>query len=147
MAQIRVQYFGTNVGPIYLSDTGKRLALGGGQEGGYGQGQDQYIMWGETVIFQATGEVLMSEAYGILKYFSAAPASGAWINGAPLVLTSGSYTSANEVPGRDYTGDTGIFTDDYLSKLANTRYSTGAAGATGYFYGNQDYPGVTGASS
>jgi len=143
---LRVRYLGTNIGPIYLSDVQKRVGLGGGQEGGYNQGQDQYIRWGETLILQESGDVLMSQAYGVLKYFSAAAASGAWINGAPLTLDSGVYTEANDVPGRRYAGETGVFTDAYLAQIANTKYSTGIAGATGYYLGNSDSAGITGAS-
>jgi len=152
--QIRIRYFGTNVGKIYLSDVGKRLGLGGGQEGGYGYGQDQYIVWGETLILQATGEVLMSAADGVLKYFSSAPTSGAWLNGAPLVIDFSDYTSVSDVPLRDVTGATGRFTDTVLSVLAGNKNGlTGgmayapAAGATGYYYGNGDLPGITGASA
>ena len=48
--QIKGTYNGTNVGKFYLSDIEKRLGLGGAQEGNYKGGQDQYIIWGETVI-------------------------------------------------------------------------------------------------
>ena len=153
--QIRIRYLGTNVGKIYLSDVGKRLGLGGGREGGYGYGQDQYIVWGETLILQATGEVLMSAADGVLKYFSSDPSSGAWINGTPLLIDFNDYTSASDNPLRDVTGDTGRFTDTVLGILADggKQGITGglaynpASGATGYFYGNTSTPGITGASA
>jgi hypothetical protein len=152
--QIRIRYLGTNVGKVYLSDVGKRLGLGGGQEGGYGYGQDQYIVWGETLILQATGEVLMSAANGVLKYFSSAPTSGAWLNGAPLVIDFNDYTSASDSPLRAVSGATGRYTDTVLSALAGNKngitggmsYSP-SAGATGYYYGNSDLPGITGASA
>jgi hypothetical protein len=147
--QIQVKYTGTNVGKIYLSDIGKRYQLGGGQEGDYGNtaGDDQYIIWGEVLVLQKTGEVLNSMAHGVLQYFSAAPSDGSWINGAPLTLVDTASTSADEVPGRDYPGDTGRYTDAYLNRLSNAAFSTGAAGQTGYFYGNTDTPGITGASA
>jgi len=147
--QLRISYNGTNVGKIYLSDIGKRYQLGGGQEGDYGNnsGDDQYINWGETVVLQKTGEVLNSVAHGVLKYFSTVPSDGSWINGAPITVTDITSTSADEVPGRDFTGDTGRYTDAYLERLAQANYSTGTAGQTGYFYGNSDTPGITGASS
>lgn len=148
--QVRVKYVGTNVGKIYLSDIGKRYQLGGGREGDYANssGDDQYLMWGETLILQKSGEVLNSIANGVLKYFSNAPSSGSWINGAPLAVdTDAAYTSTDEVPLRDVTGDTGRYTDMYLTRLATDNYTTGSAGQTGYFYGNTDTPGITGASS
>jgi len=147
--QFRISYTGTNVGKIYLSDIGKRYQLGGGREGDYGNsgGDDQYIMWGETVVLQKTGEVLNSKAHGVLKYFSQDPSDGTWINGAPISITDVASDSDDEVPVRDYAGDTGRYTDTYLAKLANDNYSTGTAGQTGYFYGNTDTPGITGASS
>ncbi len=136
---LRVQYFGTNVGKIYFTDVDKRNQLGGAQEGNYQGGQDQYICWGETKVLQLTDDVLYSMAKGVLKYFSTAASSSVFTdhNGAPLILTEGAYTSANEVPRADI-GDTGssLFSDAYMSQLANDKYSTGAAGATGYYYGN-----------
>lgn len=136
---LRVQYFGTNVGKIYFTDIDKRNQLGGAQEGKYIAGQDQYIMWGETKVLQITDDVLYSMAKGVLKYFSTAASTAVFTdhNGAPLILTEGSYTAADEVPRSDI-GDTGSsrFTDAYLTQLANDKYSTGAAGATGYYYGN-----------
>jgi len=135
--QIRIRYIGTNVGKIYLSDIEKRLGLGGAQEGNYRGGQDQYIIWGETIILQKTGDVLMSLATGILKYFSTAD-SAVFPTGAPLTIDSdAAYTYLNEVPLRDVTGNTGIYTDEYMARLANDKYApTGIAGATGYYYGN-----------
>lgn len=136
---LRVQYNGTNVGKIYFTDVDKRNQLGGAQEGNYQGGQDQYIMWGETKVLQLTDDVLYSMTNGILKYFSTASSSTVFSshNGAPLALTEGAYTSANEVPRQDL-GDTGgtRFANDYMTKLANDKYSTGIAGATGYYYGN-----------
>jgi len=134
--QIKIQYNGTNVGKIYLSDIEKRLGLGGAQEGNYNGGQDQYIIWGETVVLQKTGDVLMSLASGILKYYSTDD-SAVFPTGAPITVTSGIFTSSDEVPLRDVTGDTGRFTDEYMTRLANDKYApTGIAGATGYYYGN-----------
>lgn len=136
---LRVQYFGTNVGKIYFTDVDKRNQLGGAQEGNYNGGQDQYIMWGETKVLQLTDDVLYSMAKGVLKYFSTAASSSIFTahNGAPLVLNEGPHTYADEVPRQDI-GDTGSsrFVDSYIDKLANDKYSTGAAGATGYYYGN-----------
>lgn len=136
---LKVEYLGTNVGKIYFTDFDKRNQLGGAQEGNYIGGQDQYIMWGETKVFQLTDNVLYSMAKGVLKYFSTASSSAVFTahNGAPLLLTEGAFTSADETPRQDI-GDTGVsrYTDDYLAKLANDKYSTGAAGATGYYYGN-----------
>jgi hypothetical protein len=147
--QLRITYTGTNVGKIYLSDIGKRYQLGGGREGDYGSasGDDQYIIWGETIVLQKSGEVLNSVAYGVIKYFSQSPSAGAWINGAPLTVTDIASTIANEVPGRSYAGDTGRYTDAYLSRLAAANFSTGAVGQTGYYYGNSDAPGITGVSA
>lgn len=137
--KLKVEYFGTNVGKIYFTDIDKRNQLGGSQEGNYQGGQDQYIMWGETKVLELTDDVLYSMSKGILKYFSTAASSTVFSghNGAPLVLTEGAYTSANEVPRQDL-GDTGgtRFADAYIAQLANDKYSTGAAGATGYYYGN-----------
>lgn len=154
---LRVRYFGTNVGEIYFTDIDKRNQLGGSQEGNYIGGQDQYIMWGETKVLQLTDDVLYSMSKGVLKYFSTAASSTVFSghNGAPLLLDEDAYTSADEVPRQDI-GDTGCgvtgwptptgisytgtnqsrFCSDYLAKLANDKYSTGAAGSTGYYYGN-----------
>jgi hypothetical protein len=136
---LRVQYLGTNVGKIYFTDFDKRSQLGGAQEGNYISGQDEYIMWGETKVIQLTDNVLYSLAKGVLKYFSTAASSTIFTdhNGAPFVLTEGAYTSADEVPRQDI-GDTGSsrFTDTYMAQLSNDKYTTGAAGSTGYYYGN-----------
>jgi len=137
--QLRIQYTGTNVGKIYLNDIGKRYQLGGGQEGDYynHSGQDRYIIWGETLVLQKSGEVLSSWADGILKYFSTESSSTAFTNGAPLTITEGTYTSADEVPRSDIGVTSGSrFEDSYLTRLANDRWEpTGAAGATGKFVG------------
>lgn len=139
--KLRVEYFGTNVGKIYLSDCTKRLALGGSKEGDYYGGQDRFIVWGETVVLEITDDVLFSMAQGILKYFSTAASSSQFATcGAPLVLTEGAYTSANEWPRKDI-GDTGtsLYTDDIMAKLANDQAGiTGApvSGETGYYVGN-----------
>ena len=131
---LRVQYFGTNVGKIYFTDVDKRNQLGGSQEGNYYGGQDEYIVWGETKVLQLTDSVLYSMTKGVLKYFSTEASSTVFSghNGAPLVLTEGAYTSADEVPRQDI-GDTGSsrFIDAYMDQLANDKYSTGAAGSTG----------------
>jgi hypothetical protein len=96
-------------------------------------------------------------AKGVLKYFSTVASSAIFSahNGAPLLLDEDAYTSADEVPRQDI-GDTGCavtgnfsytgisytgtnqsrFCDAYMSILANDKYSTGAAGSTGYYYGN-----------
>jgi hypothetical protein len=136
---LKVQYFGTNVGKIYFTDVDKRSQLGGAQEGNYNCGQDEYIMWGETKVLQLTDNVLYSMAKGVLKYFSTAASSTVFSghNGAPLVLSEGAFTAADEVPRQDI-GDTGSsrFVDSYMDQLANDKYSTGVAGATGYYYGN-----------
>ena len=127
---LKVQYIGTNVGKIYLTDVDKRSQLGGAQEGNYISGQDEYIMWGETKILQLTDNVLYSMAKGVLKYFSTASSSSVFTdhNGAPLTLTEGSFTSADEVPRQDI-GDTGSsrFIDSYMEKLSNDKYSTGSS--------------------
>jgi hypothetical protein len=138
--KLKIDYFGTNVGKIYLTDCTKRLALGGAKEGAYNEGQDRYIVWGETVVLEITDEVLFSMAQGILKYFSTTASSTLFTtNGAPLVLTEGAYTSANEVPRRDF-ANTGLFDDAYItSVLANDQYApAGATGAgcTGWYVGN-----------
>lgn len=137
--KLRVEYLGTNVGKIYLSDVGKRLGLGGAQEGDYLGGQDSYMIWGETRVLDLTSEVLLSQASGILKHFSDATNTD-WStkNGAPLTLTEGAYTSANEVPRRDLGDTSGTrYADSYITRLANDKYQpTGASGVTGYYYGN-----------
>lgn len=137
--KLRIEYLGTNVGKIYLSDIGKRLGLGGAQEGDYYGGQDAYIIWGETLILELTGDVLLSQANGILKHFSdSANTDWSTKNGAPLTLTEGAYTVADNNPRRDL-GDTGStrFTDSYLDRLADEKWApTGASGVTGYYYGN-----------
>jgi len=138
--KLRIQYFGTNVGKIYLGDCTKRLALGGSKEGDYYGGQDRFIVWGETVVLELTDDVLFSQAQGILKYFSTTASSSQFTtNGAPLVLATGAYTSANEVPRRDY-ANTGLFDDSYINTvLANDQYApAGATGAgcTGWYVGN-----------
>jgi hypothetical protein len=135
---LSVKYTGTNVGKIYFSDIDRRHQLGGAPEGGnYGAGQDQYIVWGETKILQLTDDVGYSRISGVLKYFSTAASSSAFVNGAPLTLAEGSFTAANEVPRSDI-GDTGTgrFVDSYMNTVLSDKYSTGIAGATGYFYGN-----------
>lgn len=141
---LKVTYTGTNVGKIYLSDIGKRYQLGGGREGDYfsSSGQDRYIIWGETLVLQASGEVLMSYANGILKYFSTESSSTAFASGVtgyfgpPLTIVSGSYTSADESPRVDIGVTSGSrFTDAYLARLGDAKFSTGAAGTTGYYMG------------
>jgi len=138
--KLRIQYFGTNVGKIYLSDVTKRLALGGSQEGDYYGGQDRFIVWGETVVLEITDDVLFSMAQGVLKYYSTAASSTLFTNGAPLTLAEGAYTSANEWPRRDI-GDTGVslYSNEIMAKLANDKLGiTGApaSGETGYYVGN-----------
>lgn len=141
---LRIQYFGTNVGKIYLRDCTKRLGLGGGQEGGYNIGQDQYIVWGQTIVLEITDEVEFSMLQGVLKYFSTESSSTVFSDnqGPPLVLDEGSYTEADEWPRQDI-GDTGsgLFTDAVMSNLSNDQSGvTGApaSGETGYYYGNSD---------
>lgn len=138
--KLKIQYLGTNVGKIYLSDCTKRLALGGSKEGDYHGGQDRFIVWGETVVLEITDDVLFSMTQGILKYFSTTSSSSVFTtNGAPLVLTEGAYTSADEVPRKDF-ADTGLFDDAYIaSVLSNDLYApSGATGAgcTGWYVGN-----------
>jgi len=140
MAKLKIEYFGTNVGKIYLSDCTKRLALGGSKDGDYYGGQDRFIVWGEVVVLEITDDVLFSQAQGILKYFSTAASSSVFTkNGAPLTLTEGAYTSANEVPRRDY-ANTGLFDDAYITTvLANDKYASSGAtgtGCTGWYVGN-----------
>ena len=147
---LRVEYKGTNVGKIYFTDIDKRGQLGGSVEGNYNAGQDQYIMWGETKVLQLTDDVLYSMSTGVLKYFSTSTSSTVFSdhNGAPLTLTEGAYTSADESPRQDL-GDTGStrFSDTYMEKLSNDKYTTGlgpvsdgsggyTGGETGYYFGN-----------
>lgn len=138
MALLKVKYFGTNVGKIYLSDVYKRHQLGGAPEGQYTAGQDEYIVWGETVVLELAGEVMFSIASGVLKFYSTLASSPIFThNGPPLVLETGSFTKDDEVPLRNV-GDTGSsrFIDSYMSKLADARWGTGGAGNTGYYWGN-----------
>ena len=139
---LKVKYFGTNVGKIYLTDVDKRHQLGGSNEGNYIGGQDQYIVWGETKVLQMTDRVLYSMADGVLKYHSTEASSSVFANnGAPLTLEEGSFTSADEIPRSDI-GDTGTsrFSDDYMNNVLadDTWGPTGVAGVTGYYYGNAD---------
>jgi len=137
--QIKIAYLGTNVGKIYLSDIGKRYQLGGGREGDYQShsGQDRYVIWGETKVVQKSGEVLMSMVDGVLKFFSTEASSSAFTTGAPLTLTDGDYTSADEVPRSDLGATYGTrFADAYMERLANDKYApTGASGVTGTYVG------------
>lgn len=135
---LRIEYYGTNVGKIYLSDVGKRLGLGGAQEGDYYGGQDSYMIWGEIRVLELTGDVLLSQSDGILDHFSSANTDWDSKNGPPLVLTEGSYTSADEYPRRDLGDTSGTrYADAYITRLANDKYApTGASGVTGYYYGN-----------
>jgi len=137
--KLRVRYLGTNVGKIYFSDIEKRHQLGGADEGQYLGGHDQYIIWGETKVLELTSDVLFSMSDGILKYFSTDASSSGFVNGAPLVLDEGAYTKADESPRQDL-GDTGgtRYDDDYMDRLADAKWGTGAAGDTGYFVGNSD---------
>lgn len=139
---LRVEYYGTNVGKIYFDDIDMRHQLGGSKEGNYRGGQNQYIVWGEVKVLQLTDDVLFSMSDGVLKFHSTQSSSTVFANnGAPLTLTEGAYTKANEVPRQDI-GDTGTsrFTDSYMNDvLADAKYApTGVAGATGYYYGNQN---------
>ena len=145
MSTLTVKYLGTNVGKIYLSDCGKRLGLGGAQEGNYYGGQDEYIIWGEIKVLDLTGDVVSSQSSGILAHFSDATNTD-WRtkNGAPLVCTVGSDTKRAEKPSELFmtgtAGGTGLdflWSDEYLTRLANDKYApTTTAGATGYYYGN-----------
>jgi len=141
--KLKIEYYGTNVGKIYLSDCTKRLGLGGGQEGGYNIGQDQYIVWGQVVVIELTDDVLFSMTDGILKYFSTTASSSVFTTiGAPLTLNEGAHTVADEWPRQDI-GDTGsgLFTDTVMAKLANDQSGvTGApaTGETGAYVGNGD---------
>lgn len=154
--QLKVEYFGTNVGKIYLSDIDMRGQMGGSREGNYYGGQNEYIVWGETKILQLTGDVLYSQAKGILKYFSTLTSSDVFslYHGAPLILTEGTYAYTDEIPLQDVPGDTGRFTDTYMAILALDNWGTGIApgvavtgsgftgtgytgGDTGYFLGNE----------
>lgn len=137
---LKIEYFGTNVGKIYLTDIDRRRQLGGADEGRYIGGQDQYLVWGEVTVLQLTDDVLYSMSEGVLKYFSTESSSSIFANnGAPLTLNEGSFTKADEKPRQDI-GDTGssVFRDSYMDKLADAKWGTGAAGDTGYYYGNQD---------
>jgi hypothetical protein len=145
---VKVSYLGTNVGKIYLSDCGKRLGLGGAQEGNYYGGQDEYIIWGEIKVLDATTDVLTSLSSGILAHFSDTHNTD-WNtkNGPPLTTDYGTHTKIEEKPSAQFMtgsggacGGTGLdymWSDDYLSRLANDKYApTATAGATGYYYGN-----------
>jgi hypothetical protein len=142
---LKVSYLGTNVGKIYLSDIGKRLGLGGAQEGNYTYGQDEYIMWGEVKVFDLVGEVVSSISSGIIAHFSnATNPSWSALNGAPLTLDVGAHTVLEAVPSQIFMTGTGggtgtnfEWSDEYLALLANDKYApTTTAGATGYYYGN-----------
>ena len=138
--RLKVSYTGTNVGKIYFRDVDRRQQLGGAAEGNYNGGQDQYIIWGESKVFELTGDVLHSVSHGVMKYFSTEASSTVFSNnGAPFTLEVGSYTSVDEVPRQDI-GDTGSsrYTDAYMERLADAKWGTGAAGDTGYYYGNED---------
>lgn len=140
MTTLKVEYFGTNVGKIYFSDIDRRHQLGGSDEANYKGGQDEYIIWGEVKVLYITDDVMYSMTDGVLKYFSTQSNSSVFDNnGAPLTLTEGSYTKADEVPRQDI-GDTGSsrFVDTYMDKLADAKWGTGASGDTGYYYGNED---------
>lgn len=140
MAKLRVQYFGTNIGKIYLSDLQRRRQLGGAPEGpSYTAGQDEYMIWGETRVFELSSDVLFSQLNGVLKFFSTTASDTRFaVNGAPLTLDENTYTVADEYPRVDL-GDTAgtRYSDSYMSRLADDKWGpTSAAGATGYFYGN-----------
>ena len=64
-----VNYDGTDVGAIYLSDIGQRNQLGGGK-GLYTIGQDQYLASGSDATFISTSEVMLSNTSGIIKHYS-----------------------------------------------------------------------------
>lgn len=139
---IKVKYLGTNIGKIYFSDIERRLGLGGAQEGAYNGGQDRYIIWGEEKVLQESGEVLLSVAQGVLKYFSDVNSSDVFSanHGAPLVIETGVYTSADEIPRSDIGVTAGSrFEDEYITKLADAKWApTGAAsgaGPTGTYHG------------
>ncbi len=135
---LKVSYLGTNVGKIYFTDVDRKRQMGGAPESGnYKSGQDQYIVWGEVKVLQLTDDVLYSMTNGVLKYFSTVSSSTAFLTGAPLVLAEGAFTAADEKPRSDI-GDTGTsrFRDSYLANVLEGKYSTGAVGATGYYYGN-----------
>ena len=145
MSTLTVKYLGTNVGKIYLSDIEKRLGLGGAQEGNYYGGQDEYIIWGEIKVFNLTGDVVTSLANGILAHFSdSTNTSWSALNGPPLVCATGGDTKRAEKPSALFmtgtAGGTGLdylWSDEYLSRLANDQYGgSTTAGATGYYYGN-----------
>jgi hypothetical protein len=143
---VEISYVGTNVGKIYLSDLGKRLGLGGSQEGNYYGGQDEYIIWGEIKVLDLTGDVVSSMSNGILAHFSdATNTSWSTKNGAPLVVDTGSvYLSIAQKPSQQFmtgtAGGTGLdymWSDEYLARLGNDKYAPSTvAGATGYYYGN-----------
>lgn len=145
IAGLTVKYFGTNVGKIYLNDLLRRRQLGGALEGpSYTAGNDEYIVWGETISLPMTSDVIASRASGVLKFFSTLASSTVFAhNGAPLVLEEANYDPTIEFARRDL-GDTGYtrYSNAYMSELANPLWdgSTGspkAAGATGYYYGNE----------
>ena len=160
ISRLKVSYLGTNVGKIYLSDLGKRLGLGGAQEGNYTSGQDEYIIWGEIRTYDLTGDVISSLSSGILAHFTdATNASWSALNGPPLIAADGtgvSYSQRAEKPSVLFmtgvgTGGTGMggtgldymWSTEYIARLANDKYApaTGVSGAlrsgeTGYYYGN-----------
>lgn len=82
----KVVYSGTNIGPIYIGDVGRRAGLGGGVSI-YQQGQDKYIHNGETRRFLNSGEVQLSVDSGTLGHFSTNGAEARFNGSAPLVLT------------------------------------------------------------
>jgi hypothetical protein len=145
LTTVKIAYVGTNVGKIYLSDCGKRLGLGGAQEGNYYGGQDEYIIWGEIKVLDLTSDVTSSISSGILAHFSSATNTD-WStkNGAPLTITTSTYTKREEKPSALFltgtAGGTGLdylWSDEYLARLSDDKYApTTTAGATGYYYGN-----------
>jgi hypothetical protein len=80
---IRVTYNGTDIGPIYIGDAGRRPGLGGG-ESVYGIGQDRYIRKGEARNFVFTGDVALSYDRGIIKHYSTAGAEARFLGVAPI---------------------------------------------------------------
>lgn len=89
----KVVYSGTDIGPIYLGDVGRRPGLGGGNSI-YTTGQDKYIKSGETKRLLNTSEVQLSVDAGTLLHYSTNAAEARFNGAAPIVLTQTSVDFA-----------------------------------------------------
>jgi hypothetical protein len=82
MNRIKIQYIGTDVGKIYLTDINKG---------------ESYILHGEVLLLDEKDDISRSLSSGVLKYFSTVESSEFFGTSAPLCITVGNIKTMYEI--------------------------------------------------